>query len=314
MSGLPPPSPAPRLPAPPPARACPQVAEALRGGTTMARLGVVLVAGDDAAASETLARAIALWKPGDDAETAAVEDRPASSSSPGATDVAWRIDNKYYAADVVLRAAADTTAIGATDPPDALVIAFDATRAASFAAARDAVHAAGEAYLDAIEVRLCVAVLPRGEGEASSAVCGLDACHNDNKSWLARCYDWCCEQCFEYVEAQPQDAARDASLTLFDEPQGVARVVEVLHCHQWPNGEAKGGGVGGEIESSSAATSPAPANIAEEDATEDALASVESLFSKLAAAREQSSRLPDGERRMLAENTLDALLEALGEE
>ena len=34
----------------------------------------------------------------------------------------------------------------------------------------------------------------------------------------------------------------------------------------------------------------------------------------LAAAREQSSRLPDGERRLLAENTLGALLEALGEE
>ena len=139
----------------------------------------------------------------------------------------------------------------------------------------------------------------------------LDKTEEGEETWLSKCYDWYLDQGFEYVEVSTADEKADDSLSLIGDKKGVARVVEVLHCHRWPGSalkdprEAACAACAGES-ASSADREPEAGAEAEGDLAFD------DLLSKLASARDAAATLSDEDRRKNAEKMLFSIMTHLG--
>ena len=217
------------------------------------------------------------------------------------------------------------------DPPQALVAVFDINDERTFVEAREALESTtlNESWFKGVEVRLLVAT---GATEAAS----LQAFEEQNESdgreegkgethWVAKAYDWCRDHCFEYVEANTEDEDLDTRLRLYEDPQGVKRIVEALECHRWPgsqmNMEALGEG-GGEIkgvheeeedeEQEQGSAAPFPVEVETQSKQEEDMENFENLLAKLSSVRETSKQLPDDQRRELAEKMLLSIMDELG--
>lgn len=148
----------------------------------------------------------------------------------------WRLDNKYYTADVQFDvrhvdqcAELELESAGY----EAVVIVFDAGRQASFDSVQRWYEAAGGGEAE-LGVQLAVGTredgLPRStKGEPAKP------------SWLVAAEKWCTEQLVEYVETwstterQQQPAQEAASSGQGSEgASGVQRIREALEAHMWP--------------------------------------------------------------------------------
>ena len=147
---------------------------------------------------------------------------------------------------------------------------------------------AERAALGEVEVKLVAADFgPR------DAMCG-SLNRQDEDSWVSRCYDWCLERGYEYVEVCTADDGVDASLTLFGDRQGCGRIVEALHCHRWPGAELR--------------PLPGAAEVRGEDEEEREQEDFEDLLATVASARAEGTSLPDDQRRKNAEAMLFKIL------
>ncbi|KAG2497880.1 hypothetical protein HYH03_004146 [Edaphochlamys debaryana] len=150
---------------------------------------------------------------------------PASDSTP------WNIENKYYTANVELREAGAVD-VGIIGQPEALLLVFSLADPDTLKAAQSIATAFD---LEAVEVKLLCgthadALLagadPQLEGE-------LDA--STQPIWFQEAMDWTIEHGFEFVACCPTLVGADAKLKLDGDQQGVARIVEALHAHTWPD-------------------------------------------------------------------------------
>ena len=155
--------------------------------------------------------------------------------------------------------------------------------------------------------------------------------------WLSRCYNWCRDECFEYVEVSTGEDQVDKKLTLFEDPQGIARVIEVLHCHRWPGSmllthkqqtDAANEGDANKADRSElveAAVGPSRSSVQVEedrlgltdtdtgkDEGQVDLENFERLLSQVSAARQESEKLPDDQRRKVAEQMLFKIMGEMG--
>lgn len=206
-------------------------------------------------------------------------DRPFQQQLPST----WRIDNKYYSADVSLHeldvpldhaAAAAGSSAGletqaACSHAEAVVLVVDASQQGSFHAVRAWAEGVGQALMEGAQVHLLLAakvdlLLPpqresQSQHPAAGSGVGLEAGASsregseegpvlDRPEWLLSAADWCAEGGVEYIEVCGSDARLDAQLHLDGEGQGVARVVEALQSHMWPGMRLKERGAQGQGE------------------------------------------------------------------
>ena len=173
-----------------------------------------------------------------DARAARVLERIVASPS-GAPVSSWRVDTKYYVADVscavcVLPPGAARDA--APSPPlpasaEALVLCFDPTADGAFE--RATAWAESRFPRDAPagpEIRLLACVYPTA----------ADADARDMRE--TRDADaWAVDNAFEAVAiiAAPEDAARDDALRVDGDPHGATRLRAALEAHVWPGLDLK---------------------------------------------------------------------------
>lgn len=132
-----------------------------------------------------------------------------SDVSSEVTSAPWKIDTKYYRADAeirVLGADADGSP-GEDGDVQAVVVVFDVTREASF---REAKALWERIKADEEAVKLLVANDPRGAGTSPT--------------WIDEVQGWCVDNLIELVEVKHGEEGRE----------GLDRVAEALHAHQWP--------------------------------------------------------------------------------
>ncbi|KAL4452361.1 hypothetical protein ABPG75_008023 [Micractinium tetrahymenae] len=173
--------------------------------------------------------------------------------SSGGSAHAWRLDNKYYTADVQfeLRHVEQCEAVRLEDY-EAVLLVFDAVhRPDSFTSLRRWWEAAGGADLG---VRLAVGLAAAAAGGGSSLL--------GSPAWLAEAEEWCAEQLVEFVEvaaptgpAEGEGAPGLASVAAAaaaappgggagstgsgGEATGMDRIREALQAHMWPGMQLK---------------------------------------------------------------------------
>ena len=173
-----------------------------------------------------------------DARASRVLERIVASPS-GAPVSSWRVDTKYYVADVscaVCVLPPDATRDAAPAPPlpasaEALVLCFDPTadgafeRATAWAESRFPRDAP-----DGPEIRLIACVYPTA----------VDADARDMRE-IRDADAWAVENAFEAVAviAAPEDAARDDALRVDGDPHGATRLRAALEAHAWPGLDLK---------------------------------------------------------------------------
>jgi len=217
----------------------------------------------------------------------------------------WNIDTPYYEATTRLRVAAAVEDLAASSGPggseEAVVGVFDIASEEEWSKLRRGLEGRRDDH-EAVETKVVLACLSDPKQSLEK--------EEDEGGWLSKCYDWCLENGFEYVEASVGSEELDESLTLYGDKQGVSRLVEVLHCHRWPGQTLKERQVRhhhqGEEEEEEEEAPPTSG-----DPTGD-LEDFESLLAKVASARDQSAQLSDEERRKNAEKMLFKIMGHLG--
>ncbi|KAG2429360.1 hypothetical protein HXX76_011126 [Chlamydomonas incerta] len=150
--------------------------------------------------------------------------------SPDGT-VQWHIDTKYYRTDVDVRECPDATIEASTSgQPEALVLAFSLKEPKTFATAQ---AVASRFDLEAVEVKLLIGTHADSLAPTSGSAAELETA--EQPTWFQKAADWSIENGFELIICCPTVPAVDAALTLDGDRQGVARVVEALQAHMWPN-------------------------------------------------------------------------------
>lgn len=217
------------------------------------------------------------------AETHSAE--PNADSPPPPT--VWRLDTKYYTADVTITRSQPLP--GAAAGADAVVLttrhgAADAWTALTAWADADAPD------VDAAAVKLVCAVCDGSAGVGEGA-------------WWDAARAWCADRSFELVAAAPHDAVVDAELAA-DGDGGVARVADALIVHAWPGLKRKVSGARPVEDPTDEPSTSSP--------TEADLDAVDALMADLTATRARLATLPDAERRAGAAVAAVRLAAALG--
>jgi len=152
------------------------------------------------------------------------------------TDVVnWKIENKYYVADVSL-SFLSIESLGTTllplPPPtcQAIVLVFDATSDSGFDTIRKWWEISG--ITEDIEVKLAVAFYPGGR--TSDFVSVLPP-------HVLAAEQWCIEHMYEliHVDRKHLDSFSNGSSYAVDAEEGMDRLVQALHAHMWPGLKGK---------------------------------------------------------------------------
>eukprot|EP00215_Chloropicon_roscoffensis_P008078 CAMPEP_0197503282 /NCGR_PEP_ID=MMETSP1312-20131121/2501_1 /TAXON_ID=464262 /ORGANISM="Genus nov. species nov., Strain RCC2335" /LENGTH=271 /DNA_ID=CAMNT_0043049887 /DNA_START=44 /DNA_END=859 /DNA_ORIENTATION=+ len=250
--------------------------------------GVVVASSKDPMAAARLARS-PCWLGGSGSSPNSTDHLPVAS------ECEWRWETPYYAASTMVECACldRGSALWSRGAPQAFVGIFDASCEENWSDLQRALTSPEHSQaLGEVEVKLVAADFgPR------DAMCG-SLNRQDEDSWVSRCYDWCLERGYEYVEVCTADDGVDASLTLFGDRQGCGRIVEALHCHRWPGAELR--------------PLPGAAEVRGEDEEEREQEDFEDLLATVASARAEGASLPDDQRRKNAEAMLFKILGHLG--
>eukprot|EP00198_Chlamydomonas_reinhardtii_P007017 XP_001696353.1 adaptin-interacting protein [Chlamydomonas reinhardtii] len=154
------------------------------------------------------------------------------SAAPANSDgtAQWHIETKYYRTDVNVRECSDASIEASTgSQPEALVVAFSLKEPKTFTTAR---AMACLFDLEAVEVKLLVGTHADALAPSASAA---ERETSEQPAWFQEAADWSIQNGFELIICSPAVLAVDAALTLDGDRQGVARVVEALQAHMWPN-------------------------------------------------------------------------------
>ena len=139
----------------------------------------------------------------------------------------WRLDTKYYTADVVLdvRHLASAPAAAAVQQSyEAAVLVFAAARPDTFTSLQ---QWWGAADAEDLPIRLAVAT---GCAPPASQLA-------DRPAWLQEAEAWCSERLIELIEVGK--ANTEEPIAVEGERVGAARVIEALQTHMWPGLQLK---------------------------------------------------------------------------
>ncbi|KAL4450045.1 hypothetical protein ABPG77_010714 [Micractinium sp. CCAP 211/92] len=169
--------------------------------------------------------------------------------SSGRSTHQWRLDTKYYTAEVLfeLRHVDQSPRLenGADEAAayEAVLLVFEADLPESFASLQRWWEAAGGGDAE-LGVRLAVAVAGAGAGSSGSSA--------GSPAWLAEAEQWCAEQLVELVHVPAQPAEEEGapgpgagvpntagSDRSSGESSGVERIREALQAHMWPGMQLK---------------------------------------------------------------------------
>ncbi|GIL75299.1 hypothetical protein Vretimale_7989 [Volvox reticuliferus] len=151
---------------------------------------------------------------------------------PTDTCTSWTIRTKYYTAKVELREehedSVDTNIT--SSPPEALILVFNLAAPSTFEWVQSFI---GRPGLETVEVKLLC-------GTHADALLTSDKNSDDLEAGLLpesfqNAADWSIQNGFEFIICCPMFPALDAVLAIDGSRQGIARVVEALHAHSWPN-------------------------------------------------------------------------------
>ncbi|KAK3762443.1 hypothetical protein RRG08_009833 [Elysia crispata] len=146
---------------------------------------------------------------------------PPSLTTPEIKSYEWHINTKYYSTNIHL-STTDKRTIGDkefAESVEAFIHYFDPSVSSSFDLAT-----AWLPYLSHIEPEVLMLVCK----------CSKDSDVVGRKKALA----WCVENGFELVELEPEPDSDDEDND-FPETKGLARIIQALHAHTWPNLELK---------------------------------------------------------------------------
>ncbi|KAJ7365833.1 hypothetical protein OS493_002554 [Desmophyllum pertusum] len=236
----------------------------------------------------------------------------------------WRIENKYFTADVGLCACSVSSL-----PPQcefavnmnfqSVIIVFDQKEKASFKEVTS--------WLPYIKTQdpSVLLLLNSGKGGSSAGI---------SKAEVVK---WCLDNSFELIEMISEEDEEEDEGDEFREKIGIERVVEALQCAEWPNmkmtenrsnkgpkGCKEDQGANALLNNEEKQSSeneqtpvlPLPTDDLEllstlaSDGTENE--SFEELFQKLAVMKERASTLPANERKDYAEKVAIAFWRAMG--
>lgn len=189
------------------------------------------------------------------------EDASDSSSQPLVHG--WKIDTKYYTADVSvwmahLQDGFSAKALPVFDQLTALVMVFDMSEMSTLVALQDWVS---QIDLQEFEILLCIGnkvdLIPGHPGHTEYKRCLLKLSdpfadsyseygifESEGSSLLGdeepsldirrTCMEWCSEHNIEFVEACASNAEFDKCLSVDGDSQGVERLFGALSAHMWP--------------------------------------------------------------------------------
>ncbi|KAM4676257.1 alpha- and gamma-adaptin-binding protein p34-like [Discoglossus pictus] len=139
--------------------------------------------------------------------------------SDGVKKYPWRIDNKYYTADVNICIVPSTSQVTAqiAETVDAFVVYFDSTEKSGLEKV--------SAWLPLLEDWLLNVLIL--------------VCDRASETGVSRqtAQEWCIQHCFELVELNPEELPDEDDD--FPESTGVARIVQALNANVWSNVEMK---------------------------------------------------------------------------
>lgn len=146
----------------------------------------------------------------------------------------WRLDTKYYAADVQIDVRhveqCSQLQLGSAGY-EAVLMVFDASEKATFESVQRWYQAAGGSEAE-LGVRLAVGVYDSDRQSAASDEQG-------KSRWLVAAEDWCAEQLVEFVEAYRGEQHGQQPAASREDAAGVQRVREALEAHMWPGLQLK---------------------------------------------------------------------------
>lgn len=238
----------------------------------------------------------------------------------------WKIENKYYTADVQLCACSVSSIppqceFAANMNFQSVIIAFDLKEKSSFNNMKSWLP-----YIKKQDPSVLL-LLNSGKGDSSEEI---------SKSEVVK---WCLDNSFEYIEMISEEEESEDEEDDFREKIGIDRVVEALQCAEWPNMKMRENSRGHKsseenqqadvvlnndekLNSDQAAAAerppvfPLPTDDLEllsclaSDGNDNE--SFEELFQKLAVMKERASSLPATERKDYAEKVAIAFWRALG--
>lgn len=131
----------------------------------------------------------------------------------------WKVDTKYYTAEVSLCAVSDPSANLCRESAESiqsLILYFDAEEEQSFQ-----------------RLNKWLPFLADQKPEVLIAVCR----HCSDFTAIPRMtiLNWCIENGFELVELKPDPSDEEEEEDDFPETVGVGRIIQALHAHTWPN-------------------------------------------------------------------------------
>lgn len=141
---------------------------------------------------------------------------------------ALELCTRYYTAKISICEAGPETCNDYT-LPEALVLVFSLVDPSSFASVQSI---SGEFDVGAIQIKLLCGthadiMVPSSAAESIEI--------EPQSPWVQQAADWSIDNGFEFILCCPPAPAIDAKLAIDGCRQGVARVVEALQAHVWPN-------------------------------------------------------------------------------
>lgn len=147
---------------------------------------------------------------------------PCSDIIESITSYPWRVETKYYTADIKLCCTYNRT-IGDKNFADnvhAFVVHFNSNDRSSFD-----------------KVKMWIPFLKEIGPEVKLLVCSR--CDVSTGLSKEEAWTWCLENGFELVELEPEVEEQQEDEDDFQETVGMKRIVQALHAHTWPNLEMK---------------------------------------------------------------------------
>ncbi|KAG2437530.1 hypothetical protein HYH02_011173 [Chlamydomonas schloesseri] len=123
--------------------------------------------------------------------------------------------------------------------------------------------------LEAVEVKLLIGTHADALAPTAGSAAELETA--EQPTWFQEAADWSIKHGFELIICCPTAPTVDAALALDGDRQGVARVVEALQAHMWPNLEllARGKEAAAEAAAAADASAGGPAVAAADEAADE---------------------------------------------
>lgn len=231
----------------------------------------------------------------------------------GVVSYPWRIDTKYYEADVLLSALSKKTLTSQkfASSVQGIVLYFDSEIVSS---------------LDVVDEWLVF--LKEYDSDIKILVCSQCQENSLNGTSKRDVLNWCLNNEFELVELNPINDDDSECEQDFAETTGISRVTQALKAHVWPNLSLKNhkepttmSGLlnGGRCKSADTDCDFLPVSLSEdniepslEDLCDEQKVDFCTLFAQLASMKERAANLPSDERKKFAEQLVLSYWNAIG--